>query len=87
MPSSCRFARASVAEQEAVLPRAVPRVIVEAAATFGWHRFAGDSGTVVGIDHFGASAPAPRLFQEFGITAAHVAAAARAVLARARTAT
>jgi len=87
MPSSCRFARAPAAEQDAVLPRGVPRVVVEAAATFGWHRVTGETGAVVGLDHFGASAPAPRLFQEFGITAANVAATARGVLDPARKAT
>ncbi len=87
MPSVCRFTRAGVADQEAVLPRGVPRVVVEAAVSFGWHRIAGDAGAIVGIDHFGASAPASRLFQEFGITAANVASVARGVIARARKAT
>jgi transketolase len=63
-----------------VLPAGVPRVAVEAAHSMSWHRWVGDTGAVVGIDTFGASAPAPVLFKEFGITAEHVAAAARGVL-------
>jgi transketolase len=48
---------------------------VEAGATLGWYRFVGASGEVVGLDHFGASASAPVLFTEFGITAVAVVAA------------
>ncbi len=83
MPSSCRFGAAASVEQDAVLPPGIPRIVVEAGSTFGWHRWAGDRGAVVGIDHFGASAPASRLFEEFRITADAVAAVARRVLERA----
>ena len=68
--------------REAVLPRRVrPRVSVEAGSTIGWHRYLGDHGEAVGLDHFGASAAGPRLFEEFGITADAVAAAARRSIA------
>ena len=83
MPSWDLFAARSAAEQEAVLGRDTVRVAVEAAASLGWHRWVGPSGRLVTLDHFGASAPAPRLFQEFGFTAEHVAAEARAALASA----
>ena len=64
--------------RESVLPSAVrARVAVEAAATFGWHRWVGDRGAVIGIDHFGASAPADRLFREFGFTAEAIVAQAK----------
>jgi transketolase len=60
-----------------VLPPTVrARVSIEAAATMGWHRFVGDAGVAIGIDHFGASAPADRLFQEFGFTVEAIVAAA-----------
>ncbi|HTO72774.1 MAG TPA: transketolase [Gemmatimonadales bacterium] len=60
-----------------VLPPSVKaRVSVEAAATMGWHRFVGDAGIALGLDHFGASAPAERLFREFGLTVEAVVAAA-----------
>jgi len=49
------------------------RVSVEAACTFGWERFIGAAGKAIGIDHFGASAPARVLYKEFGITAENVA--------------
>jgi transketolase len=55
-------------------------VAVEAGCTFGWHRWVGLAGAVVGLDRFGASAPAERLFAEFGFSPEHVAAAARALL-------
>jgi len=52
-----------------VLPREVTvRVSIEAGGTMGWHRWVGMEGGTVGIDHFGASAPASTLFREFGIT-------------------
>ena len=57
-------------------------VVVEAAASFGWERWAGPGGAIVGLDHFGASAPAPRLFHEFGFTAERVADVARSVISR-----
>ncbi len=83
-PSLELFARADAAYREAVLPGAVrARLAVEAAATFGWHRWVGDAGDVLGIDRFGASAPDARIFRELGFTPENVAARARAVLARA----
>ena len=57
------------------MPSAVrARVAVEAAATFGWHKYVGLDGAVIGLDHFGASAPYKVLFKEFGFTAENVAA-------------
>lgn len=63
---------------ESVLPAGVPTVSVEAGITFGWTRWAQAS---VGIDRFGASAPATRVLEELGITGAAVAAALAEVLA------
>jgi transketolase len=70
MPSMELFRERPADEQEAVLPYDVPVVAVEAASPFGWHEFADD---VVGLTRFGASAPAPILYQELGITAEVVA--------------
>ena len=82
MPSVELFARQPVDYRERVLPPAVrARVAVEAGHTFGWHRWVGTGGAVVGLERFGASAPAERLFAEFGFTPEHVAAQARALLA------
>lgn len=58
------------------------RVAVEAGATYGWWRYLGARGAVVGIDHFGASADGAMLLEKFGITAEAVAASARDLLAR-----
>jgi len=78
LPSWELFDAQDTGYRETVLPGAVTvRVAVEAAATFGWSKFVGDRGAVIGIDHFGASAPGPVLMEEFGITAARVSAAAR----------
>src|SRR5690606_18523362 len=56
----------------------VPRVAVEALSTFGWDRYVGPKGAVIGMTSFGASAPAPELYKHFGITADAVAAAVKA---------
>ena len=55
-----------------------PRVAVEAASCFGWERYVGDGGHVVGMSSFGASAPAPELYKHFGITADAVVDAVQA---------
>jgi transketolase len=57
------------------------RLAVEAASTFGWERYVGSAANVVGMTGFGASAPTEDLFKHFGITAAAVAAAAKAKVA------
>jgi transketolase len=56
----------------------VPRVAVEALSTFGWERYVGPKGAVIGMTTFGASAPASELYKHFGITADAVAAAVKA---------
>jgi transketolase len=71
MPSMELFRERPAEEQEKILPYDVPVVAVEAASPFGWHEFADD---VVGLSRFGASAPAPILYEKLGITAEAVAA-------------
>ena len=57
-----------------VLPPAIKtRVSIEAGSTMGWARYVGSEGVAIGIDHFGASAPAAELYERFGFTAQHVA--------------
>ncbi|ATL26877.1 transketolase [Streptomyces formicae] len=64
--------------RDSVLPPSVKaRVAVEAGIGLTWHRFVGDAGRIVSLEHFGASADGKVLFREFGFTADHVAAAAR----------
>jgi transketolase len=69
--------------QDSVLPPAIrARVGIEAASPFGWLRYTTDAGDMLALDHFGASAPAERLFSEFHFTPDHAAAAVRRVLGR-----
>jgi transketolase len=85
MPSWERFAAQDRAYRDEVLPPAVrARVAVEAAVPLGWERWVGDLGAVVGMERFGASAPAGELFEKFGFTGEHVAEVAREVVARVR---
>jgi transketolase len=81
LPSWELFQQQDAAWRERVLPASLTaRVSLEAGSTFGWHRWVGDRGRALGIDHFGASAPGERLFAEFGITPAHTADAVRAIV-------
>ena len=81
MPSFELFERQSEEYKESVMPKAVrARVAVEAAATFGWHKYVGLDGAVIGLDHFGASAPYKFLFKEYGFTAENVAETAKKVI-------
>ena len=82
MASMRLFERQDADYRESVLPPSCSsRVAVEAGVTFGWDRWVGDGGVVIGVDHFGASAPAGTLFQEFGFTADNVYARAKSLLA------
>ena len=74
------FAAQSIDYQAAVIGETDVRVAVEAGVRMGWARFTGEDGVFVGMNSFGASAPAEVLYKHFGITAEGVAAAARAKL-------
>ncbi len=83
MPSWELFAAQPKAYRDSVLPPEVTaRVSVEAASTFGWERFVGSEGMAVGVDRFGASAPAGEIYRELGITAERVAAEIEGILER-----
>lgn len=82
MPSWELFEAQDDAYRASVLPPGTPKVVVEAATRFGWERWtAGAPAAFVTVETFGASAPAPVLFEEYGITPDAVAAAARGLLA------
>src|SRR6476661_5239729 len=82
MPCVEWFNKQDAAYREAVLPANVKaRVSVEAGLALGWKEFVGDAGRSISLEHFGASADYKRLFQEFGITAEAVTAAAKESLA------
>ncbi|MEU9847785.1 transketolase [Streptomyces sp. NPDC047985] len=84
MPSVEWFEEQDQAYKDSVLPPSVKaRVAVEAGIGLTWHRYVGDAGRIVSLEHFGASADAKVLFREFGFTGEHVAAAARESLAAA----
>jgi transketolase len=81
MPSWELFEAQSGSYRQEVLPASVrARVAVEAGVRTGWERYIGDRGRFIGMDSFGASAPADALFEGFGITSDRVYAAAREVL-------
>ncbi len=77
MPSWELFDAQPAAYRAAVLGEGTVKVAIEAASTFGWERYVGPQGAVVGMTTFGASAPAPELYKHFGITADAVVAAAK----------
>ena len=84
MPCMEAFAAQPEAYRQSVLPPGVrARVAVEAAHPMPWYRWTGDGGDIAGLDHFGASAPYERLYEEFGLTPTAVAARARTVASRA----
>ena len=80
MPSTTVFDRQDEAYKRNVLPDHLPRIAVEAGVTDFWWKYRCDA--VVGVDRFGESAPAPKLFELFGLTPANVAETVRAVLQR-----
>jgi transketolase len=81
MPSWELFERQSAAYRDAVLPPgSTRRLAVEAAAPFGWHRWVGPEGAIVGMEGFGASGPAAALAGHFGFTVEAILARSRALL-------
>jgi transketolase len=83
MPCQEWFYAQDTAYQQLVLPRGVKaRVTVEAGIRMSWDRFLGEAGEPVSIEHYGASAPAKILFEQFGFTADNVVAKANAALAK-----
>ena len=81
MPCVESFASQGAEYRDTVLPPTCrARVSLEAAATFGWHRWVGDAGEAIGMESFGASAPAPDLYRHFGFTPERVAERGRAAV-------
>jgi transketolase len=81
LPCWERFEAQDDAYRESVLPSAVTaRVAVEAGVSLGWDRWVGNDGAIVGLDHFGASAPAGTIFEKFGFTVDRVLGVAKGVL-------
>lgn len=80
MPSWEIFDEQSDEYKASVVPRAVPKLAVEAGAPLGWWKFVGLDGDVVGLDRFGASAPGPIVMEKLGFTAENVAARAKGIV-------
>jgi transketolase len=83
MPGWNLFEAQADAYRESVLPKNIKkRVTVEAGSTYGWDRWATEHGVMIGINHYGASAPGDEIMKHFGFTAEHVTAAALRLLGR-----
>jgi hypothetical protein len=81
LPCWERFEAQDPAYRDDVLPPTVrKRVSVEVGVSLGWERWVGDDGAIIGLDHFGASAPAGTIFEKFGFTADRVTDVARRVV-------
>ena len=81
LPSSFAFEQQDAAYRDAVLPRGIPRLAVEAGVSDWWRKYVGLEGAVVGIDRFGECGPATQVFEYLGITADKVVAAVKDVIA------
>lgn len=81
MPNPGRFMAQERVYRESVLPSdCKARVAVEAGVGHYWHPFVGDNGTIIGVERFGASAPAPELFEFYGLSIANVSKAVKELL-------
>ncbi len=82
MPSFHLFEEQDEAYKNSIFPHGVPKVAVEAGATMGWWKYVGRDGSVVGLDHFGGSAPGPEVLAHFGFTPENIVKAAQAAIAK-----
>jgi transketolase len=82
MPSLEIFARQDEAYRDSVLPKGVKRIAIEAAHPMSWYRWVGDDGVIIGIERFGASAPATTIYAHLGITVDRVVEAAKTLLGK-----
>ncbi len=81
IPCTASYEAQDAAYQESVLPAAVrARVVIEAGVTSSWGKYAGFDGAIIGIDHFGESAPANLLFKEFGFTEENIVSTAESIM-------
>ena len=79
MPCTSVFDRQDAQWREAVLPRGIPRVAIEAGVSDFWRKYVGLEGEVVGIDRFGESAPAADVYKFLGVDCEHLVAAVKRV--------
>lgn len=80
-PSWYMFEQQDAIYRDEVLPPSIKaRIAVEAGISQGWERYIGESGRMIGVNHFGASAPYKKIYEEFGLTAADIVQKARIIL-------
>ncbi|PYO10027.1 MAG: transketolase [Gemmatimonadetes bacterium] len=82
MPSHELFARQDKTYQESVLPKGVKRIAMEAAHPMSWYRWVGDDGVILGIERFGASAPAATIYTHLGVTVDHMVETAKRLVGK-----
>ena len=82
MPSHEIFARQDQGYRDTVLPKGVKRIAIEAAHPMSWYKWVGDDGVILGLERFGASAPAATIYQHLGITIDHMVETAKNLLGR-----
>ncbi len=82
MPSHELFARQDEAYRNSVLPKGVKRIAMEAAHPMSWYRWVGDDGVILGIERFGASAPAATIYTHLGITVDRMVDTARKLVGK-----
>ncbi len=82
MPSHELFARQDQAYRDSVLPKGVKRIAMEAAHPMSWYKWVGDDGVILGLERFGASAPAATIYEHLGITVARMVDTAKQLLGK-----
>ncbi len=82
MPSHELFARQDQAYRDSVLPKGVKRIAMEAAHPMSWYRWVGDDGVILGLERFGASAPAPTIYEHLGLTVARMVDTAKQLVGK-----
>jgi transketolase len=80
MPSFKIYEEQDEAYKTALMPEGTPKIAVEAGATMGWWKYVGHNGGIIGVDKFGASAPGPKVMEEYGITVEHIVKLAKKLL-------
>jgi transketolase len=77
MPSFKIFEEQDAAYKSKLFPEDIPKLAVEAGCTMGWWKYVGHNGGIIGVDKFGASAPGPKVMEEYGISVSNIVAHAK----------
>jgi transketolase len=77
MPSFKIYDEQDAAYKAKLMPEGTPKLAIEAGATMGWWKYVGHNGGIIGVDKFGASAPGPKVLEEYGISVANIVAHAK----------